>query len=105
MFESSDPSLVCRLRKSFYGLKQAPRYWFSKLVALKGYGFLQSYSDYSLFTYSKAIVQINVLVYVDDLIISRNHFAALVGFKSYLGDCFKMKDLGSLKYFLGIEVA
>ena len=95
-FESSDPSLVCRLRKSLYGLKQAPRCWFSKLVAaLKGYDFLQSYSDYSLFTYTKGIIQINVLVYVDDLIISGNHSAALVGFKAYLGDCFKMKDLGT----------
>ncbi|RVX10006.1 Retrovirus-related Pol polyprotein from transposon RE2 [Vitis vinifera] len=37
-FESSDPNLVCRLRKSLYGLKQAPRCWFAKLVtALKGY--------------------------------------------------------------------
>ncbi|RVW69737.1 Retrovirus-related Pol polyprotein from transposon RE2 [Vitis vinifera] len=105
-FESSDPNLVCRLRKSLYGLKQAPRCWFAKLVtALKGYGFLQSYSDYSLFTYTKGNVQINVLVYVDDLIISGNDSAALKTFKAYLSDCFKMKDLGVLKYFLGIEVA
>ncbi|RVW29739.1 Retrovirus-related Pol polyprotein from transposon RE2 [Vitis vinifera] len=105
-FERSDPNLVCRLRKSLYGLKQAPRCWFAKLVtALKGYGFLQAYSDYSLFTYTKGNVQINVLVYVDDLIISRNDSAALKTFKAYLSDCFKMKDLGVLKYFLGIEVA
>ena len=105
-FESSEPSLMCRLRKSLYGLKQAPRCWFAKLVsALKGYGFIQSYSDYSLFTYSKGTVRVNVLVYVDDLIISGNDSAALTVFKAYLSDCFKMKDLGSLKYFLGIEVA
>ncbi|XP_057521602.1 uncharacterized mitochondrial protein AtMg00810-like [Amaranthus tricolor] len=105
-FECSDPSLVCRLRKSLYGLKHAPRCWFAKLVfALKEYGFLQSYSDYSLFTCTKGIVQSNVLVYVDDLIISGNDSAALTLFKAYLSDCFKMKDLGGLKYFLGIEVA
>ncbi|KAH7545427.1 hypothetical protein FEM48_Zijuj01G0092700 [Ziziphus jujuba var. spinosa] len=44
-------------------------------------------------------------VYVDYLIISRNDSAALKTFKAYLSDCFKMKDLGALKYFLGIEVA
>lgn len=105
-FARFDPNLVCRLRKSLYGLKQAPRCWFAKLItALKGYGFLQSYSDYSLFTFTRGTVQINVLVYVDDLIISGNDSAALTLFKAYLSDCFKMKDLGTLKYFLGIEVA
>ncbi|XP_019190136.1 PREDICTED: uncharacterized protein LOC109184576 [Ipomoea nil] len=105
-FEASDPKLVCRLRKSLYGLKQTPRCWFAKLVtALKGYGFLQSYSDYSLFTFTRGGIQINVLVYVDDLIISGNDSAALKTFKAYLSDCFHMKDLGTLKYFLGIEVA
>ena len=78
---SSDTSLACHLRKSLYGLKQASRCWFAKVVAaLKGYGFVQSYPDYSLFTYTKGNVQINVLVYVDNLIIFGNHFVALVGF-------------------------
>ncbi|KAH7541938.1 hypothetical protein FEM48_Zijuj02G0020400 [Ziziphus jujuba var. spinosa] len=43
-------------------------------------------------------------MYADDLIISGNDSAALKTFKAYLSDCFKMKDLGALKYFLGIEV-
>ncbi|KAJ9561852.1 hypothetical protein OSB04_007012 [Centaurea solstitialis] len=105
-FKCSNSNLVCRLRKSLYGLKQAPRCWFAKLAtALKKYGFRQSYLDYSLFTYSTGKVQLNVLVYVDDLIISENNSDAISLFKSYLSDCFKMKDLGPLKYFLGIEVA
>ena len=80
-FECSNPNLVCRVKKSLYGLKQAPRCWFAKLViALKDYGFLQSYSDYSLFTYTRESVQINVLVYVDDLIISGNDSTALSSF-------------------------
>ncbi|XP_021771787.1 uncharacterized protein LOC110735918 [Chenopodium quinoa] len=48
---------------------------------------------------------IRVLVYVDDLIISGNNSSAISAFKKYLGECFHMKDLGVLKYFLGIEVA
>ncbi|XP_062080074.1 uncharacterized mitochondrial protein AtMg00810-like [Humulus lupulus] len=58
-----------------------------------------------LFTYTKGDTQINVLVYVDDLIISGNNSAALKIFKNYLSTYFHMKDLGVLKYFLGIEVA
>lgn len=63
------------------------------MTSLKEYGFLQLYSDYSLFTYTHQNVQINVLVYVDDLIISGNDSAALHTFKTYLCACFKMKNL------------
>ncbi|KAF7835244.1 reverse transcriptase [Senna tora] len=69
-FQLKNLDKVCRLRKSLYGLKQAPRCWFAKLsTALKTYGFQQSYSDYSLFTLKCGEFQLNVLVYVDDLII------------------------------------
>ena len=46
-----------------------------------------------------------MLVYVDDLIISGNTPSAIQEFKDYLSTCFHMKDLGHLKYFLGLEVA
>ncbi len=70
-FRVTQPRKVCKLRKSLYGLKQAPRCWFAKLsTALKDYGFKQSHSDYSLFTLQRDTSQVNVLVYVDDLIIS-----------------------------------
>ncbi|KAL2922825.1 Retrovirus-related Pol polyprotein from transposon TNT 1-94 [Bienertia sinuspersici] len=105
-FHGSAPGLVCRLQKSLYGLRQAPRCWFAKLAsALKRYGFVQSYSDYSLFTMTSGDIQLSILVYVDDLIISGNNSSAISAFKEYLSSCFHMKDLGLLKYFLGIEVA
>jgi hypothetical protein len=44
-------------------------------------------------------------VYVDDLVIAGSSKTLLTDFKSYLSSCFHMKDLGPLKYFLGIEVA
>lgn len=44
-------------------------------------------------------------MYVDDLIISGNNSTCIQHFKHYLSACFHMKDLGVLKYFLGVEVA
>ena len=29
---ASNPSFVCRLKKSLYGLKQAPRAWYARLM-------------------------------------------------------------------------
>ena len=105
-FSVSDSTQVCRLKKSLYGLRQVPCCWFAKLAfALLQYGFTRSYSDYSLFTYHCGTIRLHVLVYVDDIIISGSCPTALTAFKKYLGDCFHMKDLGPLKYFLGVEVA
>nr|AAC67205.1 putative retroelement pol polyprotein [Arabidopsis thaliana] len=105
-FRHSHPDKVCRLRKSLYGLKQAPRCWFKKLSdALKRFGFIQGYEDYSFFSYSCKGIELRVLVYVDDLIICGNDEYMVQKFKEYLGRCFSMKDLGKLKYFLGIEVS
>lgn len=56
---------------------------FAKLsTALKDYGFWQSYSNYSLFTSSRKRVQLNVLIYVDDIIIAGNDREALLKFKT-----------------------
>lgn len=97
---------VCRLQKSLYGLRQAPRNWFSKLAtSLRTYGFRQSYADYSLFTYVRGNIELHVLIYVDDLIVAGNDSRTITLFKNYLSSCFHMKDLGSLRYFLGIEIA
>nr|CAN68788.1 hypothetical protein VITISV_018581 [Vitis vinifera] len=46
-----------------------------------------------------------LIVYVDDIIISGNDMEELQNLKKYLSEEFEVKDLGNLKYFLGIEVA
>ena len=105
-FCTNDKNKVCRLEKSLYGLKQAPRCWFDKLtIALKDYGFEQNVSNYSLFMYQKHDTQLQLLVYVDDHVISVNSCGVINQFKEYLSSCFKMKNLGVLRYFIGIEVA
>ena len=104
-FFPKEDTRVCRLKKSLYGLKQAPRQWNAKLTStLVENGFNQSKSDYSLFTKSDKGVFLALLVYVDDIIITGNSITEIEKFKTFLNSKFMIKDLGKLKYFLGIEV-
>ena len=105
-FSSPSPNKVCRPQKSLYGLCQAPIQWFVKQsLKLCECGFVRSYADYSLFIYGKGDMFMAVLVYVDDIVLASNDTQAVKDFKSYLHTCFSIKDLGTLKYFLGVEVA
>ena len=42
---------------------------------------------------------------MDDILIASNNVEVVNTFKVFLDDKFKLKDLGTLKYFLGLEVA
>ncbi|KAK1412979.1 hypothetical protein QVD17_34637 [Tagetes erecta] len=96
---------VCKLVKSLYGLKQASRQWNEKLTAtLTEIGFEQSKNDYSLFTKKHNKSLCILLVYVDDIIITGDNDIDLKAVKAQIMSKFKIKDLGELKYFLGIEV-
>ena len=103
---SSTAPKVCKLVKSLYGLRQASRQWYTKLLAtIKELGFVQSQADHSLFVHSKGSLFIALLVYVDDMVITGNDHACVASLKSVLDKKFGIKDLGSLKYFLGLEIA
>ncbi|KAJ0912392.1 putative RNA-directed DNA polymerase [Helianthus annuus] len=103
-FDQND-TRVCKLNKSLYGLKQAPRMWNAKLVSvLYELGFVQSKCDHLMFVKSVDSVFIVLLVYVDDILITGNNENEIENVKSYVQSKFKIKDLGTLKYFLGIEV-
>jgi len=46
-----------------------------------------------------------MLIYVDDVIITSNNLTEIAIMKQFLHVSFPIKDLGDLKYFLGIKVA
>ena len=103
---SSSGPKVCKLVKSLYGLRQASRQWYTKLSAtITQLGFVQSQADHSLFVHSKGPLFTALLVYVDDMIITGNDLDCVASLKSVLDQKFGIKDLGSLKYFLGLEIA
>ncbi|KAJ0455580.1 putative RNA-directed DNA polymerase [Helianthus annuus] len=99
------PEEACRLKKSIYGLKQSPRAWFGRFtLAMKNYGFQQSNSEHTLFLKRKGNLVTCLIIYVDDMIITGNDEEEMKKLKTNLFMEFEMKDLGRLKYFLGIEV-
>jgi hypothetical protein len=98
--------LACRLQKPLYGLKQSPRAWFDRFSAVVlGYGFQRSTSNHSVFIRHSSNGTIVLIVYVDDIIISGSDSTDIADLKTYLSKHFHTKDLGALRYFLGIEVA
>lgn len=97
--------LVCRLLKSLYGLKQAPRQWFIALTtALLSFGFVQTSGDPSLFVFSEGSSLVYLLIYVDDMVLTGNDPALMLHITEFLSSQFKVKALGALSYFLGIQV-
>ncbi|XP_041004030.1 uncharacterized mitochondrial protein AtMg00810-like [Juglans microcarpa x Juglans regia] len=67
--------------------------------------FIQSQTDHSLFTLITATSLTIVLVYIDDILVVGNDLSQVSYFKSVISTHFKTKNLGPLKYFLGLEVA
>lgn len=96
---------ICKSNKAIYDLKQAPKTWYSalkeaimalRLKDFKANSYLFIYNNYSVLCY--------LLVYVDDLIITDNELKFLNHIIAQLGTGFSLKDMGSLYFFLGIEV-
>nr|XP_018623350.1 uncharacterized mitochondrial protein AtMg00810-like [Nicotiana tomentosiformis] len=85
---SSGPPFVCKLKKSLYDLKRA----FS----------LNGYSLFTIFTGSSIVL---IDVYVDDILLTGNDDSELTSLNAFLDQQFKIKDLGVVHYFLGLEVS
>jgi len=97
---------VCHLRKSLYGLKQSPRAWFGKFSdVVQEFGLKKSKCDHSVFYRQSTVGIILLVVYVDDIVITGDDCAGISSLKEFLHAKFHTKDLGQLKYFLGVEVA
>ena len=64
----------------------------------------KSKSDHSVFYRNSSSGIILLVVYVDDIVITRSDFKGISSLKSFLQSQFHTKELRMLGYFLGIEV-
>ena len=108
-FEINDKDgkpLVWKLKKSLYGLKQSGRNWNETLnMHLSEQGFKQSINDPCIYCKISSIdcSYMYLLANVDDLLIFGRYESEIDRIKLKLDSTFKMKDLGEIKYYLGIE--
>ena len=104
--QGESSGLVCRLHKSLYGLKQSPRAWFGKFSSVvQQFGMSRSEVDHSVFYRHSSAGCIYLIVYVDDIVLTGSDNLGISLLKQHLCRHFQTKDLGKLRYFLGIEVA
>ena len=95
---------VLKLNKSQNGLKQSGRNWnavfHSFICSLASQQSLADPCMYSKYANNALVV---IIIFVDDVLISSNDEQAVNDVKCALSNPFKMKDLGCLSYFLGID--
>ncbi|RVW17844.1 Retrovirus-related Pol polyprotein from transposon RE1 [Vitis vinifera] len=100
-----ESGLVCRLRRSLYDLKQSPRAWFSRFSSVvQEFSMFHSTADHSVFYHHNSSGQcIYLVVYV-----TTSSLQAVIRMtfrnKATPFHPLSIKDLGKLKYFLGIEI-
>ncbi len=96
--------IVYKLEKSLYGLKQSGRNWNRVLHdCLTEDGFKQNPADHCVYAKESKEGKVITIIWVDDLIIAASDKERLKNVKEMLAEKFKMKDLGKLKHFLGID--
>ncbi|CAN1338667.1 Retrovirus-related Pol polyprotein from transposon TNT 1-94 [Linum perenne] len=98
---------VCKLEKALYGLKQSPRAWFEKFAnTVKSEGYYQCQTDHTMFVRHRDRGRLTILiVYVDDIIVTGSDKEEICRLKKKLAEEFELKDLGEMRYFLGMEIA
>ena len=103
--DHAKPHHLCKLRKAIYGLRQSPRACFDKFSTFFiEFGFKCTHGDPSLFVYLHGDDVIYLLLYVDDMLLTGNNEKLIEKLMVTLNTTFRMKDMGSVHYFLGIQV-
>ena len=104
-FETHDRQThVCKLNKALYGFKEAPRTWYDKMDSfLMCLGFTKSKAYSNLYFMVDDGRPMILLLYIDDMFLT-GEYELIIYTKRRLATKFKMKDLGMIHYFSGLEV-
>ncbi len=93
---------VCHLLRVLYGLKQSSREWYLTLVDyLKSLGYERLEHDHCVFVHRNGFI---IAIYLNDLLLLVTELAKIGQLKKQLSDRFRMRDVGAIFWYLGIEV-
>lgn len=101
--DEDNPPKICKLIKSLYGLKQAGRSWnmrFNEIII--SLCFKNTESDTCLYICREK--NLYIILYVDDILIFGRNIRDIEWIKSEFFNHFKMKDLGEVSNFLGLDI-
>jgi hypothetical protein len=102
---SDGTSKVCHLKLCVYALKQSPREFNMLLRAWQvDHGWQQCISDPCIYIFRAGHVFAMIALKVDDIPAACNTASWLTSFKAWLGERFKIKDMGDLSQLLGMHI-
>ncbi|KAI5328443.1 hypothetical protein L3X38_027840 [Prunus dulcis] len=102
---TGDTGNVCKLKKAVVRVKAVSSGWFGRITtAMKKFSYQQANTDHTLFIKHRAGKVTLLIIYVDDMIVIGDDTAKIEELQKCLAFEFEIKDLGSLKYFLGVKV-
>ena len=91
--------------KTLYASRQAGRQWHTKLSStLKWLELTQTTFDSCIYVDRRYRVSTYVLIYVDDIELASKDLKRVLEIKTRFSSEYQVKDLGNIKYCLGIEV-
>jgi len=96
---------VCRLKRSIYGLKQSSRScYFRFYEAITSFSFAMVSEDHCVYVKRTTREIIFLTLYVDDILLVGNNLEMINATKQWLSSVFEMKDMGEVRYVLGVEI-
>ena len=92
-----------KLERSLYGIRQAPKIWYDTLISeFHNLGFVELISDTCVFKHPTE--QCYLLIFVDDILIVTKNENFRQQVVTHLESKFKLKDMGLLRHFIGLQV-
>ena len=103
--EKGKENYVCKVNKNLSGLKQASTCWFKTMdTYLKENDYEQCQADSCLYVKRAGAEFIIIALYVDNILLACNSTKLLQNEKEALEKKFCMKDLGEVRYCIGIQI-